>query len=159
MALTREVHAAGGPVVAALATGLSWSPGLILVPMALAAPAGWSVAGETLVSETMALGLALALKPALGWPRPVIVDPTLGPMDPADPHGLPSAHTAAAFAAAASLTLAGSDLSSWAWLWATAVGWSRISLAQHGPIDVIAGAGLGLISAWAVRNTYPSPRP
>lgn len=135
-----------------LATGLSWHPGLILAPTAVAFQGGWRQTGETLASELTAAGLAMALKPLIGWPRPAGVDPTLGTVAPEDPFGLPSGHASVAFAAAGSLAFGGSAWAPAAWLWASSVAWSRMALGQHGPTDVVAGALLGVASAWAMHQ-------
>jgi len=150
--LTRAMVVATDTPLHLVATGLSWQPGLSLGPAALAFRSGWRQTGETLASELAAAGLAMALKPVIGWPRPAVLDPTLGTVDPSDPYGLPSGHASVAFAAAGALALGGSEWAPAAWIWAGSVAWSRLALGQHGPTDVIAGALLGVTTAWAVHQ-------
>lgn len=79
-------------------------------------------------------------------PRPyeMIADAVLR-QDPAHGTSFPSAHTAVAYAVAIALipflprTLAVAGI-----VYASLVGWSRIYLGVHYPLDVIAGAGIGI---------------
>ena len=152
MAITRTLHVAPESPFRPLPAALSWQPGLVGVPVTLALQGGWRLTGETLGSELAAAGLAMALKPLFGWPRPAGIDPSLGSVDPSDPFGLPSGHASVAFAAAGALALGESEWAPVAWAWAGSVAWSRIALGQHGPTDVLAGALLGVASAWLVHQ-------
>ena len=62
----------------------------------------------------------------------------------------PSGHTSTAFATATSLSL---NCKKWyvvapAFVWATAVGYSRLHMGEHYPSDVLMGAVIGAGSAW-----------
>lgn len=69
---------------------------------------------------------------------------------PSDKFSLPSGHTAGAFVMATAIALV---LPSMVWLafgWAVLIGLSRIVLGVHYPLDIIAGALLGIGSCYLV---------
>jgi len=107
-------------------------------------------AGASLI---VAGGSTYVLKKIFNRTRPYIAHPDLitlkelpGPTDPS----FPSGHTAFAFSAATSLSLA---IPKWyviapSFLYAGAVGYSRMYLGVHYPSDVVAGALVGAGSAY-----------
>lgn len=116
-----------------------------VAPAALVASAGlWAFGGED-EQETgrrcadglLATGaLATGLKSVTDQPRP---------NDPRATDGFPSRHVAASFCLAAILADREPD-SAWpAYLWAGAVGWSRVELGAHDLTQVLAGAALGYL--------------
>ena len=94
----------------------------------------------------------------------LVIKPTVARDRPNDAHGLeitidrptdysfPSGHTAAAFAAAASMYMSKKKPGIWMFYFAIVTGFSRIYLLVHYPIDVIAGAALGVVSAFTVNR-------
>ena len=67
------------------------------------------------------------------------------------PYSFVSSHASTTFALAATLwLLLGKQypLFRWVFLWAAVVSYSRIYVAAHYPLDVLAGTGLGILSAY-----------
>ncbi len=89
----------------------------------------------------------------------LVIKPSVKRVRPNDAHGLvisinrprdysfPSGHTAAAFAAAYSLYLSNKKSGVWMLYSAAVMGFSRVYLLVHYPMDVIAGAAIGMLSA------------
>lgn len=134
------------------------------IPINLAIPAGMAVTAllkddNTLMQNAIGVamasginwGLTVSLKKAIRRDRPhVLYDDVLDIYQIRSDYAMPSGHTSSAFATATSLTLLYPE---WyvalpAYAWASAVGMSRIHLGVHYPTDVLAGAALGVASAW-----------
>lgn len=108
----------------------------------------------------MALGLVvtnLTIKPLVSRPRPWLVVEGLGHIvEENDPNSFPSGHTCAAFAAG----LIWLRTLPWRWgriaavMLAVLMGLSRLYVGVHYPSDVLAGAVIGALCAWAVWNVY-----
>jgi undecaprenyl-diphosphatase len=94
-----------------------------------------------------------ALKPAIARPRPISVLAFDPPRDlPPMPRSLsfPSGHTAAAFGSAMALSrIWPSGRVLW-WTLAVLMGYSRIYVGHHYPLDVAGGALVGVLVAWWV---------
>ena len=91
----------------------------------------------------------LLLKPLVDRPRPFeVLDLTLI-VDPPTTASFPSGHTASSFAAAACILLKDRRAGIAAVAFACLVGLSRIYLGVHWPTDVIAGAIVGILCAFA----------
>lgn len=107
----------------------------------------------------MALGLLvtnITIKPLVERPRPWLDWPIVPLVTEKDPNSFPSGHTCAAFAAGMSW------LRALPWKWGRAaapvlallMGLSRLYAGVHYPTDVLAGAVIGSLCAWAVWKAY-----
>ncbi len=107
-----------------------------------------------LAAVLLACAVTTVLKPLVGEPRPFEVG-VVRPLVAADHPfwSFPSGHAARAFSLAAACTF--ERVGPWPllWVWAVAVGVSRVTLGVHWPHDVVAGAAVGVVSAWYVRRT------
>lgn len=107
----------------------------------------------------MVLGLIvtnLTIKPLISRPRPWLDWPIVPLVTEKDPNSFPSGHTCAAFAAGMVWVRA----LPWKWgriaavVAAVVMGLSRLYVGVHYPADVLAGAVIGSLCAWAAWKAY-----
>jgi undecaprenyl-diphosphatase len=113
-----------------------------------------------LLAVAAADGIASLLKAAVGERRPIGFHPLVH-----IPHGnaFPSGHAATAFAGATVLSALVPRLAPVFYVLAAAIAYSRLYVGVHWPLDVLAGAVLGvatalLLLAAARRRSWRSPR-
>src|ERR1051326_7368999 len=98
----------------------------------------------------LAAGITTGLKLLVKRPRPFVTYAFILKKGEAGSYSFPSGHTSGAYSVATSLSLA---FPKWyviapSFLWAAAVGYSRMELGVHYPSDVLAGACIGAGSSW-----------
>ena len=103
--------------------------------------------GGTLLTSAI---VTTTLKFAIDKERPFVTYPDIQKLTSAGSPSFPSGHTSEAFATATSLSIA---FPKWyviapSFIWASAVGYSRMHLGVHYPSDVLVGALIGSGSAW-----------
>jgi undecaprenyl-diphosphatase len=98
----------------------------------------------TLLAVAAADGLASLLKAAIGAKRPAEPDALI---TIPHSHSFPSGHTATAFAAATVLSALLPRGAAGFFVLAAAIGYSRIYVGVHWPLDVVGGAVVGVVTA------------
>jgi undecaprenyl-diphosphatase len=120
---------------------------LLLVLALLAHAQGLALFKLMLLAYLFELPLYLLLKNGIRRTRPCHL--AIGShvaFEPSDKFSLPSGHTAAAFVMACAVLQIYPAFALPAFLWAGAVGVSRVALGVHYPLDLLAGALLGWVS-------------
>lgn len=119
---------------------------LFIYGVAFGCPRWRQVAWVCLLSLLVSGIMVNLFRPMLGRARP-----HAGPGDFHGPtlnsrfHGFPSGHTTSAFATAAAIAAASPAVGVPCLVFAGTVGWSRLQLNRHRPLDVITGAALGTL--------------
>jgi membrane-associated phospholipid phosphatase len=103
--------------------------------------------GETFLVNAI---ITTGLKKSIKRDRPFVTYPDIDKQSDGGSYSFPSGHTSTAFSTATSLSMA---FPKWyvvapSFLWATAVGYSRMDLGVHYPSDVLAGVIVGCASAF-----------
>ncbi len=122
--------------------------------------ARWRRLGLACLMAALTAGLIVTLfKHVVGRPRPdaAAAFPQLlyGPGTRAKLHSFPSGHTATSTATGVSLIAAAPLIAIPGVVYAASVGWSRMQLEKHHPIDVAVGAIIGLVCGACFASTVP----
>ncbi len=142
---------------------------------AIAAEEGWyaastsaherwiSVARHAVLALLIALlgwGIALFIKTVVATPRPFEVLPDIAPLfTPHDAGAFPSAHAAFMFALAGGVAVFAPRWSLLFFIVAAATALARVAAGVHWPLDVLAGALIGTLTAWWCVHRARSARP
>ena len=114
------------------------------------------IGGSLFISSVISIGMKYGIR----RDRPFITHPDIIKLTSGGSPSFPSGHTSMSFSTATSLSL---EFPKWyvvtpAFLWASAVGYSRMHLGVHYPSDVIVGALIGsgsaILSRWLVKKIY-----
>ncbi len=152
------------PFYALLVSWLGWRFGWRAVGLVLTLAVAVGVSDQ--VCTSVLKPLTLRLRPC----HEVMLQPLIHPVLPCGGlYSFASSHAATTFALAMSLwLLLGQRYKGvrWLFLWASLIAFSRIYLGAHYPLDVLAGAGLGMLAAVVTVSLYHtlagaalSPRP
>jgi undecaprenyl-diphosphatase len=129
--------------------GLLWL-GLAVVLSGFSWRRPW-LAVRVAVTILIAEMVSALLKPWIDRDRPPLADPDPDPLVSLPPTGsFPSGHATVAFACATALALAVPRLALPLFALAALVAWSRVYVGVHYPLDVLAGAVLGVVLAVAI---------
>lgn len=110
-------------------------------------PASCSLALNAVLTNLWLKRMVNRVRPFVRFPELTVL--TTIPRDAS----FPSGHTAASFAVAATIYMAGyRKMGRFLYVFAALIGASRLYLGVHYPTDVIAGAIVGVLSAWIVRK-------
>jgi undecaprenyl-diphosphatase len=137
--------------------GLVW---VTLAAIAIAIPRHRAAAWRVLLTVALAYATVDAvLKPLIGRPRPGIHATAPARDLPPIPRtsSFPSGHATATFGAAVAVSRMWPGTSALWWTLAVLIGYSRIYLGHHYPLDVAAGALLGTALAfWVLGGRHPA---
>jgi undecaprenyl-diphosphatase len=125
--------------------GLLW---IVIALVLCAVYRRWGVFALTVIAVALSDWSATGLKALIDRPRPPVRYPEPKTLVPV-PHdaSFPSGHAATSFAAATMLSFAFPRLAPFLYVLAAAVAFSRVYVGVHYPLDVIAGAALGVLIA------------
>ena len=119
----------------------------------------WGTLWLTWIAVALADWAAAAIKAIVDRPRPF---ERYAQPETLVPHSrdasFPSGHASTSFAAATMLSLAFPPLAPALYLLAAAVAFSRVYVGVHYPLDVLAGAALGTLVAFALRAAVRAGR-
>ncbi len=147
--VAHRLHALNGAMLTFSAIGRGGLIFLIIGTALLGLRANWRGLGTLALTLLLAWLIAdVLLKPAVGRPRPFVQAPTETVLGPAPHDGsFPSGHATCAFGSALALSVSAPEAWPLWWLLAVGIGYSRVYVGVHYPLDVIGGAALGLCCA------------
>jgi undecaprenyl-diphosphatase len=121
-----------------------------LVLMLFGGDARFRAVGAAALAAGLGIALFLRIKKATGRKRPCAIEPHCwATLLPPDQFSFPSGHTITAFAVAVSLSTYYPELAAGLFFCAVSVAASRILLGMHFLSDVLAGAAIGTLLAFA----------
>lgn len=148
----RRSHGRNADILLATATDVGSVYGLAGMATAVGVGMGRRAAVDVVGAGALGWFFGQAAKPLVDRPRPwqtgiadLLVHPPMG-------SSWPSGHTAVSTAVATALTTRGRRVATVAWLLAGMVGGTRVHVGAHHPTDVVAGAGVGVLSGLASRG-------
>jgi membrane-associated phospholipid phosphatase len=148
----RRSHGRNADILLATATDVGSVYGLAGTVVVVGVGMGRRAAVEVAGAGALGWFFGQAAKPLVDRPRPwqtgiadLLVHPPMG-------SSWPSGHTAVSTAVATALTTRGRRVATVAWLLAGMVGGTRVHVGAHHPTDVVAGAGVGILSGLAFRG-------
>ena len=152
ISVLRAINQAHSPVADVFFDAMSneWQTFLSPVAAGYVASGGqWGLPLRVVEAEAVSLGIFVGMKTAFARPRPYVTYPDLRtPRGPAPMDSFPSGHAATAFAGATAIALEQPAWAVPAYGWAALVGYSRMYTGVHYPSDVLAGAAVGVGSAY-----------
>lgn len=131
-----------------------WMLVLALLAMVLGR-GGWRLQGwRIFLSMALAVLIAYPLKDGLALPRPAALDLGVQWLSRSEVGSFPSAHAAIgmAFGLSAALGPAPAAVRLLFLVAALVLGWSRVAVGVHFPLDIVAGWALGALCALAVQR-------
>jgi undecaprenyl-diphosphatase len=117
----------------------------------LAIPRIRFAAAHTSVALLVAFLISQIIKRSVSRARPADTARGVTVIEAPDRFSFPSGHSAASMAVAAMYALTFPSLGIWLLPIAVLVGYSRVALGVHYPLDVIAGQAIGLLTAGLLR--------